>query len=126
MGIFSTLLGNASHISKDKAEEMLSCVLFPGEEIHFAFSYVRDVILFTDYRIILIDKQGVTGKKECFESIPYKSIIRFSVETTGHFDADSELKIYVSGLSEPIVKTFSGDKNILDMQKLLSEKVCRK
>lgn len=126
MGVFNTLLGNATHIDNNKAQERLQDILFDGENVEFAFSYIRDVILFTNSRIIFIDKQGVTGKKECFESIPYKSIIRFSVELTGNFDADSELKLWVSGLDDPIFRTFTGDKNIVDMQRLLAEKVCRK
>lgn len=126
MGVFNTLLGNATHIDNQKAQEKMQDILFEGENVEFAFSYIRDVILFTNSRIIFVDKQGVTGKKECFESIPYKSVIRFSVETTGNFDADSELKLWVSGLSDPILKTFAGDKNIVEMQKLLAERVCKK
>ena len=44
--------------------------------------------------MIIVDKQGVTGKKVEYKSIPYKSISRFSVETSGHFDLDAELKIW--------------------------------
>ena len=124
MGIFNTLMGNATHIDENKAQEELQGILFEGEKVEFAFSYVRDIILFTTSRLIFVDKQGVTGKKECFESIPYRSIIRFSVETTGRFDTDSELKFWVSGASEPIEKTFAGNKNIMNMQKFLAKKVC--
>lgn len=126
MGIFSTLMGNASSSDVEKMQEKLSDILFEDEVVRFAFSYVRDSILFTTSRIIIVDKQGISGKKESFESIPYRSIIRFSIETTGVFDVDSELKIWISGLSTPIERTFSGDKNIIEMQRFLSEKICKK
>ena len=86
MGIFNTLVGNATNVDVDGVSDKLKDVLFEGEEIVYAFSYVRDMILFTTGRVIFIDKQGVTGKKKEFLSIPYKSISRFSIETSGHFD----------------------------------------
>ena len=64
----------------------------PGEQVTLAFSLIRDLIVFTEFRLILVDKQGVTGKKTSYKSLPYRSISRFSVETSGHFDLDAELK----------------------------------
>ena len=73
----------------------------------------------------MIDVQGATGKKIEYHSIPYKSITHFSVESSGHFDLDSELKIWISGLAEPIEKQFSKGVNIYEIQALLAEVVCR-
>ena len=56
-------------------------ILLEGENVNAAFKLVRDIIVFTDKRLILVDKQGLTGKKTEIQSIPYKSISRFSVET---------------------------------------------
>ncbi|AID44276.1 superfamily I DNA and RNA helicase [Candidatus Arthromitus sp. SFB-mouse-Japan] len=126
MGVFSTLMGNASNSDPNKLQEKVSDILFEGEEVVFAFSYVRDFILFTNYRIMFTDKQGVSGKKESIESIPYRSVVRFSIETKGVFDLDSEFKIWISGVDSPIESKFSGDKNILELQQFLGEKVCKK
>jgi hypothetical protein len=63
--------------------------------VHTAYLLIRDTILFTDRRLILIDKQGITGKKTEYHSIPYRSITHFAVETAGTFDLDAELKIWV-------------------------------
>ncbi|MGL5352561.1 MAG: PH domain-containing protein, partial [Clostridium sp.] len=65
-------------------------------------------------------KQGVTGKKVEYHSVPYRAITNFKVETAGHFDLDAELTIYISG-SEPIQKTFSGGSNIYEVQGILAE-----
>lgn len=126
MGIFNTLLGNASNVNVDEISKDLKDIVYDGEEILYAFSYVRDMILFTTGRILFVDKQGVTGKKKEFLTIPYKSISRFSVETSGHFDDDSEIKIWISGMAEPIVKEFSGDKNVNEIQKLMAKFICSK
>lgn len=56
------------------------------EESLFAMKTIRDVALFTDKKILICDKQGITGEKTEYYAIPYKSIVTFSVETVGHFD----------------------------------------
>ena len=86
-----------------------------------AFRLVRDLVVFTSHRLIVVDKQGVTGKKVDYKTFPYKSISRFSVETTGHFDLDAELKIWISGAVEPAqVLQFRKDNSITTIQKALA------
>jgi len=34
-----------------------------GEQVHAAYQLVRDALVFTDRRLILVDKQGMTGRK---------------------------------------------------------------
>lgn len=124
MGLFNTLMGNASKVDNENISEKIMEFLFEGEEVLNAFSYIRDMILFTNGRIIFLDKQGVTGKKKEFMSIPYRSINRFSIETTGHFDDDAELKLWLNGSVEPIVREFSRDKNISDIGKIIAKAIC--
>ena len=126
MGLFSGLMGNASQANVDKVTKDLASVLFDGEQVDLAFVLVRDLIVFTEKRLILVDKQGVTGKKTEYRSIPYKSISRFSVETSGHFDLDAELKIWISSGVEPAESLqFKNDSSVLDIQKALAEAVLR-
>ncbi|MCV2514807.1 PH domain-containing protein [Bacillus subtilis] len=121
MGFIDGLLGNASTLSTAAVKEELSHILLEGEKVEAAFKLVRDLIVFTEKRLILVDKQGITGKKTEFQSIPYKSISRFSVETAGRFDLDSELKIWISGAELPAVsKQFKKDESIYDIQKVLA------
>lgn len=94
--------------------------------MELAYKLIRDMVVFTDKRLILIDKQGMTGKKTEYKCIPYRSISRFSVETSGHFDLDSELNIWISGSVEPAeVLQFGKDKNILEVQRALATAVLR-
>jgi hypothetical protein len=121
MGIFSGMLGNAWNVNKDDVKKELAKVLNENEDINAAFKLVRDLIVFTDKRLILVNKQGVTGKKTEYHSIPYKSISHFSVETAGHFDLDAELKLWISGALEPAVSLqFRKDESIYDIQKILA------
>ncbi|GED03866.1 PH domain-containing protein [Bacillus atrophaeus] len=121
MGFINGMFGNASTVSKASAEEELASILIEGESVDAAFKLVRDLIVFTEKRLILVDKQGLTGKKTEYQSIPYKSISRFSIETAGRFDLDSELKIWISGTELPAVsKQFKKDDSIYDIQKVLA------
>ncbi|ELK48235.1 UNVERIFIED_CONTAM: PH domain-containing protein [Halobacillus marinus] len=120
MGFLNELLGNASEVDVEKLEKQLDGILTEKEAIQSGYKVLRDSFLFTDKRLLLIDKQGMTGKKVEYHSIPYKSITHFSVETAGSFDMDSELKIWLSGSHEPIVKLFKKDSPIEAVQKTLA------
>ncbi|MGF1723545.1 PH domain-containing protein [Photobacterium nomapromontoriensis] len=126
MGLFSALIGNAGEMSQEDATEELATILGNGEQIELAYKLIRDMIILTNRRLILIDKQGMTGKKVEYRSIPYKSVTMFTVETSGHFDLDAELKIWVSSQSEPLNLEFNGKTNVYAMQSLLAEKVAGK
>jgi hypothetical protein len=120
MGLLSNLLGNASEIDIAKVQAELEPVLVPGESIGRGFKIFRDMFIFTDHRLIMLDKQGLTGSKVTYHSIPYRNITQFSVETAGSFDADSELKIWVSGGGMPITKEFKKGTDVVGIQKYLA------
>ncbi|GEN53243.1 PH domain-containing protein [Halobacillus faecis] len=120
MGFLDGLMGNASQVDIDKLERELEGILIEEENIQSGYKVLRDSFIFTDRRLLLIDKQGMTGKKVEYHSIPYKSITHFSVETAGSFDLDSELKIWLSGSNEPIGKLFKKDSPIEEVQQTLA------
>jgi hypothetical protein len=123
--MFNALLGNASELNLKQLQTELQGVLIEGEVIERGYKVIRDLFVFTDKRLILVDKQGFTGKKVEYNSIPYKSIIRFAVETVGHFDDDSELKIWLAGGLEPITREFKKNTDILGLQRSLAEYLLR-
>lgn len=126
MGLFSAILGNAGHASKEDLVKDYGRLLTDGEDIEMGFKLIRDVFIFTNKRLILVEKQGVTGSKVEYKSISYKSISRFSVETTGTFDLDAELKIWVSSEQDPsIKKQFSKSVNVYEVQKVLATYVLK-
>ena len=124
MGLFSHLLGNAGSVDPETLNTKYSKILTDGETIEIGFKVFRDVFMFTNKRLILVDKQGLTGRKVEYLSIIYKSITRFSVETSGTFDLDAELKIWISSESKPSVeKKFNKSVNIYDLQKVLASHI---
>lgn len=126
MGLFSALLGNAGAVSQDELNKQYSQLLCENEEIELGFKLIRDMFIFTNKRLILVDKQGITGSKTEYKSISYKSISRFSVETAGTFDLDAELKIWVSSELQPsISKQFNKSVNVYDVQKILAHHVLK-
>lgn len=120
MGLLDGLLGNASEIDVSAVGSDFAQVLAPGERVEKAYQLIRDLFVFTNKRLILVDKQGLTGKKIEYHSLPYKSITRFSVETAGHLDLDAELKIWISGSPMPIQKQFNKNLNIYEVQSVLA------
>ena len=125
MGLLSGLLGDASEADVADVEKALEQILADDEQVEQAFRLIRDMMIFTNRRFIMVDRQGVTGKKTTYDSIPYRAITHFAVETAGHFDLESELKIWISGTAEPIQRTFSRGRAILEVQKALASHVGR-
>ncbi len=80
MGLFSAILGNAGAVNQEDLKKDFGKLLTEGEEIELGFKLLRDTFIFTSKRLILVDKQGITGSKTEHMSISYKSISRFSVE----------------------------------------------
>jgi len=125
MGLLGGLMGNASEVNIQEVQKEYANVLAPAESIEKAYKLVRDMFIFTNKRLILVDKQGVTGKKTEYHSIPYKSITHFSIETAGNFDLDAELKIWISGMPMPVQKQFNKSLNIYELQSVLAAYVLK-
>lgn len=119
------IFGNASEVDAKNLQKDFDAILVEGERVVKGFRIIRDLFIFTDKRLILIDKQGFTGKKAEYHSIPYKSISHFSVETAGTFDADAEMKIYISGNMHPIEREFKRGADITGVQKTLAHFILR-
>lgn len=121
MGIFLSLLGNAGAVPQEELQTEYGKLLIHGEDLELGFKIFRDLIIFTTKRLILVDKQGLTGSKIEYKSVPYKSISRFSIETAGTFDLDAELKIWVSSEQLPsISKQFNKSVNVYNVHRVLA------
>ena len=125
MGLLSGLMGNASEVDPKSLQAEFAQVLTPGEPIEKAYQLIRDMLLFTNKRLIFVNKQGLTGSKVEYQSIPYRNITRFSVETAGTFDLDAELKIWLTGNPQPIQLQFNKKLSIYEVQGVLASYVLR-
>ncbi|ATG57769.1 helicase [Pseudoalteromonas sp. 13-15] len=121
MGLLSGLMGNASEVDDSDLEKVLANTLIEGEHVEKAYKVIRDMFIFTNKRLILIDKQGVTGSKMEMVSIAYSKITKFSKESAGHFDLDAELKIWIGSDPTPLTKEFKAGDNINEVYRVISQ-----
>lgn len=95
--VMQGLAGNLNEMTPEALMQEYGCYLMEGETIKTGFKLVRDVVLFTDKRIIDFDKQGATGQKMRVDSINLNSVVHVSAETAGFGVDDSEINIqYIS------------------------------
>ncbi len=86
------------------------------------FKGVRDALIFTDWRMMIIDPQGIRGKKVALNSIPWKYVTAFSLENSGSLDLDAELKVCGSGFG--VVKVnFSRGTNVQAISAFINSKI---
>jgi hypothetical protein len=120
MGLVGGILGNASEADIVKIQKEFDQVLAKGEEIKRVYKYIRDYFVFTNIRLVLVEKQDVLGKKINYHTIPYSRILQFSIETPSYLGLDSELKIYVAGMDDPVVRKVNRFINIFELQKAIA------
>lgn len=87
-------------VSHEDGLSMVGDLLIDEEQIFNAFKGMRDMVIFTNRRIIAVNVQGLTGKKRDFSSLPYSKVQAFSLESAGVFDLDAELELWFSGLGK--------------------------
>ncbi|NDO19060.1 PH domain-containing protein [Lachnospiraceae bacterium MD329] len=98
---------------------LVAPMLVDGEEVLHTFKTIRDMVIFTNKRIISVNVQGITGTKKDFTSMPYSKIQVFSVETAGTLDLDAELTVWFSGVGK-VKFEFKSNFDISAFNKLLS------
>jgi len=121
MGLFNAILGNASEVNTEDVSKEFEPILINGETIEKAYKLIKDMFIFTNKRLILVEKQLV-GTKADYLSIPYANIIKFSKESAGILDLDAELKIWIKDEEMPIKKQFGkSGNNINEVYRILSQ-----
>ncbi len=106
-------------ISNEDGEKAVSNMLIDGESIFASFKTVRDMVIFTNKRIISINAQGITGTKKDYTSLPYSKVQVFSVETSGLADLDCELELWFSAVGK-VKFEFKSNFNITAFNRILS------
>ena len=124
MGLFNSILGNASQVNIDEIKAQFENVLVENENIEAAFSLFRDKMVFTNKRIIFLDKQNVTGSKKEYLSVPYHAVSVFSVESAGTFDADAEIKLWVREIGK-VTKKVGKSTDTMQIQKILASYILK-
>jgi hypothetical protein len=123
MSIIQNMLGHITEFSAQEAQKEFQSILSEGEAVVKAFRLIRDQVIMTNFRMITVNKQGVTGTKQQLISIPYRSIKKFSKESAGLFDLDAELQIWLVGETEPMKWEFSRGVDINQVYAILNHYV---
>lgn len=105
-----------------KSAERYENFLMAGEQVQMEFKGIRDAAVFTDRRLIVIDPQGLRGKKVSVSSFPWKNVTAFSLENSGTLDLDAELKICGSGWGVCELM-FTKGVDVSDISEFINEKV---
>ena len=100
-------------------EDIIAPMMIPDEKIHAAYQGIRDGVVFSNKRIMVINVQGITGKKKDVTSLPYSKIQAYSVETAGALDLDSELTLWYSGLGR-VKLDFVAKTNVAKICQIIS------
>ena len=100
------MLGNLSELPADAITQKYGAYLIDSETVKVGYVLIRDIVIFTDKRIIYFDKQGLTGQKTHVASIYIDSIINVSAETAGFGLDDSEITIEY--ITSPYYRAHSG------------------
>ncbi len=121
MGFFS-----AHEIDPADIQREFAGIMLPDEQVITAFKTIRDTVFLTNYRFVMVNVQGITGSKRDVMSVPYKSIVAFSVESAGTFDLDSDLKLFVTGGVGQLVVKISKKADPQAVLRTLAEQVIAK
>jgi len=108
-----------SPLNNSEGEAKVGYILADGEGVVATFRSMRDMVIFTNKRVISVNVQGITGKKVDYTSLPYARVQAFSVETAGTFDLDSELELWFSGMGR-VKFEFRGNVDIKGICKMIS------
>ena len=96
-------------------------ILLEDERVTVSYKGIRDMLILTNKRMLLVDKQGLTGKKQKYLSIPLDKINAFSVETGGTLDFDCDIDIYVSGMGYVHAEIMRPTKNMDPLVEALND-----
>lgn len=111
-------------IDESSIPEGIENFLVEGEKPITAYKTIRDNAVFTNKRLIIEDKQGITGKKSERLSVPYNQIYMWSTETAGTIDLTAEVTIFTK--AGAIKLNLKKDVDVSRLDRLFSEIILSK
>lgn len=120
MGLFHN-----TKIDEEDVSKQLDSLLIPGEEVVYSLKQIRDMIVVTNYRLMVVDKQGVTGRKKMITSYLLDRVTKFEVENSPYFDIDSEFAVYFTGTADPVKFEIAKLTNVYEFSRILFEQVVK-
>lgn len=125
MSFLNELMGNAVAMSQEDATAKVEKFLVPNETVVTGFKLIRDSVIFTSERLVMINVQGLTGKKVSYTSIPYSSVKSFTMESAGTMDLDCEITLSVHSMALPLRLSFKRGTDLDPIYGILSQYTLR-
>lgn len=124
MGYLDKVLGNAQTADQGEVDKLITPILCEGEKVSHAFLLgARDLLVFTNLRLIMVDKTGFTGKKKNIFSTAWKNVLSWTYTTVGTIDIDAEVTLHIRGMGLPLVVNFPKKTELNPVIKVISEHV---
>ena len=105
---------------RDTFDKTITQFYVRGEETVACYKAFRDYMIFTTRRIIIVNVQGLSGKKRDYSSIPYSKIQAFSVRTAGMLDIDTDVDLAIAGIGL-IHLEFTAGTNVGKLLRIIGE-----
>lgn len=126
---FHFLTDDGVEVDPTKVNEELRPILLDGETVDVAFrTGRRDMVIFTTLRILMIDRQGMTGKKVEYKTLPLRYCTAYRLQSGGSLFSDSETTVFmdVPGEKEVHQDLKKSKSDIWAIQTMLANKIVNK
>ncbi len=119
MNFIEEMIGVTIELNQEEMKEKIVKFLLEEEILLKGYQIIRDILILTDKRIIMVDYIGVRGRKVQYHMIPYQSINRFVIDSPGTLDTDYTLKLYIKGSLEPLEKQLKKNIDIYELNHII-------
>jgi hypothetical protein len=124
MAVLGYGVGDAFEVPVTSIQKDYESLLAKDEVISKAFKLIRDMLIFTNKRLLVVDKQGLGAKIE-YLTIPYKSVEMYSMQSAGMMERDSEIALWVKGQEDARKFVFRRGSDIQGVYKLIGDYVLK-
>jgi hypothetical protein len=109
--------------SPPSAAADLTAHLVDGETVHAAFVAPTGIILFTDRRILLAQREHLLEVRTETSSYPYRSVRHFSIQEGESEESRSTVRIWLGDEPQPLHLRANPGTDLRPLQKLLAERL---
>lgn len=101
-------------------------ILQQDESVDACYKMGRDMCIFTTKRILVVDVQGMTGKRVEYRTFPLRYITCFTISTAGSFMSAAEATIYSDGSKHVTQDLSKSSSDVWQVQTIIANKALNK
>ena len=117
-------VGKTTMLQEKDICKNINALLLEGEQIVGAYKTVRDQVVFTSHRIIMVDMQGVTGTRQQLFVLPYRKVLHYGIQTAGFGDPLQASQLTVCFADGHEAKFgFIGQKDLFQVANAISARI---